>query len=982
MSAIRASGRSARLAQSPYARQPAKKSSWSISAFFRSLNPWSSAPKDDDEAIMQEDDLLPPNSPAVSLRDRGYQIEREIRTQEMGQITPPRTPLVYSSRSQFDAASPEPDLETVSARIRESLGHTQVQKLCEILQNDAMGEISQLITLKKFATQLRTEIEPQPFRFSTNPSTPARSTSPYQANVNVRQGLSLGATGAAPSTSRKTLSKNPNGVYRWHGGGSAKKPLSKNRYSSPAFGPSRSTPDRLILKDTQAGIDTPNSKRRKVAGELSATPNLSASSSVFTDAVPQPIVRASAPESSPTRVKQTLPFPASTGSPTTPRTSSNSSSNGISSPSTSRLRPPQQKPTLPVVPSPLRQAWSGASPPSRNDDTLTTPAPIKQTKAANYMTELIKEVTPPKRPDLSNPYQAASPLGKVATIPKGRLGRRVRATGKPAAPTAKDEINEEDTKSGDKEKVYSPQAIIEATLPKGSKRSRPPAQFEKSSSLDGETETSPTRKRAAAYVEDASDEDDKDAMHTSKKSKSYLVGNGTPIALNSSKSSSDMVIEEVESVNDAVVPEKPQSVTPPVSAPSSSSAAPGRSLFGGFKSTSAPKEPSKLRYSYQPDAANSPSPVPSTSLHGVSPPSVSSASPTPISTPFSFPAPTPTPAPPAFPSYTPPSIPSTTSALAKAPPNSLPSSSTAFSFSGTVYKLPPSHGPPSPTAAREAALTLPRSSLPSFIFTIDAKPAPVEAVHIAAISEAKRRPKFSIPQFDFSSEALQNVISSAAGRVSSSTPSTSSPAAVPFNWAGAGIKPPAASNDWTCSLCMLTNPSSATEQCEHCETKRPAPVASTAATQGFNWTAAGMKPPTTEGDTWTCSLCMLTNPNSATVQCEHCETKRPAPAAPPVAATQGFNWAAAGMKPPTTGGDTWTCSLCMLTNPNSATVQCEHCETKRPAPPAPPATQGFDWAAAGMKPPTTGDSWTCSLCGLSNPPSATSKCDTCDNPRS
>jgi hypothetical protein len=81
------------------------------------------------------------------------------------------------------------------------------------------------------------------------------------------------------------------------------------------------------------------------------------------------------------------------------------------------------------------------------------------------MTELIKEVTPPKRPDLSNPYQTASPVGKV-TLPKTRVGKRTRATGKPAVHLATDDKSKDPQKPTEKEKEYSPQAIIEATLPK------------------------------------------------------------------------------------------------------------------------------------------------------------------------------------------------------------------------------------------------------------------------------------------------------------------------------------------------------------------------------------------------------------------------------------------------------------------------------------------------------------------------------------
>jgi hypothetical protein len=86
------------------------------------------------------------------------------------------------------------------------------------------------------------------------------------------------------------------------------------------------------------------------------------------------------------------------------------------------------------------------------------------------MAELIKETTPPKRPDLTNPYQAASPVGKVGPP---RRAKRTRATGRPAVPNKEDQVEEEkrkqeEKKQKDKEKLeeYSPQAIIEATVPK------------------------------------------------------------------------------------------------------------------------------------------------------------------------------------------------------------------------------------------------------------------------------------------------------------------------------------------------------------------------------------------------------------------------------------------------------------------------------------------------------------------------------------
>jgi hypothetical protein len=84
------------------------------------------------------------------------------------------------------------------------------------------------------------------------------------------------------------------------------------------------------------------------------------------------------------------------------------------------------------------------------------------------MAELIKEAIPPKKPDLANPYQLASPVGKVG--PPRRSTKRPRATGRPVAPTKTENDEEKGTKEEAKEKEnskdYSPQTIIEATVPK------------------------------------------------------------------------------------------------------------------------------------------------------------------------------------------------------------------------------------------------------------------------------------------------------------------------------------------------------------------------------------------------------------------------------------------------------------------------------------------------------------------------------------
>lgn len=84
------------------------------------------------------------------------------------------------------------------------------------------------------------------------------------------------------------------------------------------------------------------------------------------------------------------------------------------------------------------------------------------------MAELIKETTPPKKPDLANPYQLASPVGKVG--PPRRSTKRPRATGRPVvfkkAENEEEKGKKEEPEEKEKLKEYSPQTIIEATVPK------------------------------------------------------------------------------------------------------------------------------------------------------------------------------------------------------------------------------------------------------------------------------------------------------------------------------------------------------------------------------------------------------------------------------------------------------------------------------------------------------------------------------------
>ncbi|KAG8974952.1 hypothetical protein FRC05_006629 [Tulasnella sp. 425] len=181
-----------------------------------------------------------------------------------------------------------------------------------------------------------------------------------------------------------------------------------------------------------------------------------------------------------------------------------------------------------------------------------------------------------------------------------------------------------------------------------------------------------------------------------------------------------------------------------------------------------------------------------------------------------------------------------------------------------------------------------------------------------------------------------------------------------------------------------------------------APVQTTIAPAN-NWAAAGFAPKAASSS-WTCSTCMLSNPESAKDKCTVCDADRPgaktkptSTAPPPSQSAPTNNWAASGFAFAAPAAGTWTCTSCMLTNPASAKDKCTVCEATRDAPgsntgtttntspaTAPPPTQptpSFNWSAAGFQPKTVAPgTWTCSVCGLSNGPELT-KCGVCETTR-
>lgn len=236
---------------------------------------------------------------------------------------------------------------------------------------------------------------------------------------------------------------------------------------------------------------------------------------------------------------------------------------------------------------------------------------------------------------------------------------------------------------------------------------------------------------------------------------------------------------------------------------------------------------------------------------------------------------------------------------------------------------------------KEMAMKMEVKALPTFAFQVTA--TIIDPKHSDASAAAKAKPISALPAFDL----FKPVASTSTSPASSSSSGPSPPVIMT---AAAAQK---STDAWECSLCMLKNPASVTDKCTVCEAPRPgvsspAPAAASSANSGptpLTTAAAALK----SADTWTCSLCMLKNPASATDKCTVCEAPR------------SGQEAAASPKPSKTTTNTFGTS----SSGSAATV--------------------FTTAAAAQK---SQDSWTCSLCMLKNPASATDKCTVCENPRS
>lgn len=300
-------------------------------------------------------------------------------------------------------------------------------------------------------------------------------------------------------------------------------------------------------------------------------------------------------------------------------------------------------------------------------------------------------------------------------------------------------------------------------------------------------------------------------------------------------------------------------------------------------------------------------------------------------------------------------------------------------------------------SAKDSALDIEKTALPFFTFTLPSVgTGPSEAVRESALKQPREEYHFVGRKNSLPLSRL-------------TPPSKTTPLLQPTP------EVPMTSNEtWECSLCMLKNPSSATEKCTICEAPRPgakiaapAPpsVLPSAPTGGFVFGAkSATQTPASSSSTdttWTCDVCMLKNPGSAKEQCTICEAPKPGtksaapsgPPAPPSVPSGGFSFgtkstvvSAAG----SSSGAEWTCDLCMLKNPSSATEKCTVCEAPKPGakPAAPPSlpsvpSGGFSFGAkpSTSSAPSTGEQWTCDVCMLKNPSTAVEQCTICEAPK-
>lgn len=389
---------------------------------------------------------------------------------------------------------------------------------------------------------------------------------------------------------------------------------------------------------------------------------------------------------------------------------------------------------------------------------------------------------------------------------------------------------------------------------------------------------SPSSDPLSVIVEEVPDEDEPSPK---KKARRHNVPLPDISPVRVSNAVSVEVIEDTEMVKEDSTPViQPSQVTEPENghrSPSPSATAPTATIpnpFNKLKYSAPPKAPSKLRFSIRPEEQAKEQEEEETVSSSYTDRSLGLATPAP--------------------------------SMRSVPVNGL----SAASAGGQLFAVLKKSSFQTESEVKDWVKVLTPTELPTYNFTVAMSSPGAGPSTFKAREAAKAASITALPKFDFTSSAV-----------------VTAPAAKGFDWTAVGMKPPSAPSGgaWTCELCGLITTDAAADKCDTCETPRPRAAASKPVTQGFNWAAAGIKPPARPTDgSWTCRTCACTTP-AANAKCVACETPRPAEVK--TAPVQGFNWAAAGLKKPELSGR-WVCSTCALSNVDSLS-ECSVCKEPR-----------------------------------------------------
>ncbi|ORX40584.1 hypothetical protein BD324DRAFT_606465 [Kockovaella imperatae] len=155
-------------------------------------------------------------------------------------------------------------------------------------------------------------------------------------------------------------------------------------------------------------------------------------------------------------------------------------------------------------------------------------------------------------------------------------------------------------------------------------------------------------------------------------------------------------------------------------------------------------------------------------------------------------------------------------------------------------------------SAKDQALQVDKSALPFFTFTL---PSAISGKDAKSALDAKALAlKAPLATFHFTLSQMK--------------------LPAPLDQCSKPSAPASGGSSWTCDLCMLQNPATATEKCQICEA--PKPTGKKADFGPLSGSKVDSKADNAKSDAdWTCSLCMLKNPGSVKEKCTICEAPRP-----------------------------------------------------------------------------------------------------------